>query len=161
MRERKTAGFHSRSLDKKLGFTGMKRYLKKKKRENDRWYGLATEHWVCSLGWGTAVFFTFAISYCSRKMLRTWIMIFNEDKQRWHKLRCCDIGFKKKKIWVFTFLLSVGYHLPFQHNELFHLPYMAVAEISLWRISLRVRQEEPFLLLKYILTLSLILCSCY
>ena len=31
--------------------------------------------------------------------------------------------------------LCVGYHLPFQHNELFHLPYMAVAEINL-RISL-------------------------
>ena len=55
---------------------------------------------------------------------------------------------------------SVGYHLPFQHNELFHLPYMAVAEISLG-ISLRVRPEEPFLLLKYIITLSLILCSYY
>ena len=27
--------------------------------------------------------------------------------------------------------MAVGYHLPFQHNELFHLPYMAVAEISL------------------------------
>ena len=26
---------------------------------------------------------------------------------------------------------SVGYHLPFQHNELFYLPYMAIAEISL------------------------------
>ncbi len=55
---------------------------------------------------------------------------------------------------------SVGYHLPFQHNELFHLPYMAVAEICLG-ISLQVRLEEPFLLLKYILTLSLILCSYY
>ena len=51
---------------------------------------------------------------------------------------------------------TVGYHLPFQHNELFHLPYMAVAEINL-----RVRPEEPFLLLKYIITLSLILCSYY
>ena len=39
----------------------------------------------------------------------------------------------------------VGYHLPFQHNELFHLPYMAVAEISLGRISIRVRPEEPCL----------------
>ena len=29
------------------------------------------------------------------------------------------------------------HHLPFQHNELFHLPYMAVAEISLRRISLQ------------------------
>ncbi len=28
-------------------------------------------------------------------------------------------------------LVSVGYHLAFQHNERFHLPYMAVAEISL------------------------------
>ena len=53
---------------------------------------------------------------------------------------------------------SVGHHLPFQHNELIHLPYMAVADISL-RISLRVRPEEPFLLLKYILTLALILFS--
>ena len=58
-------------------------------------------------------------------------------------------------------LISVGYHQPFQHNELFHLPYMAVAEITLGRISLRVRPEEPFLLLKYILTLSPILCSYY
>ena len=56
---------------------------------------------------------------------------------------------------------SVGYRLPFQHNELFNLPYMAVAEISLGRISLQVRPEEPFLLLKYILILSLILCSYY
>ena len=32
-------------------------------------------------------------------------------------------------------IISVGYRLPFQHNELFQLPYMAVAEISL-RISL-------------------------
>ena len=55
---------------------------------------------------------------------------------------------------------GVGYHLPFQHNELFHLPYMAVAEISLG-VSLRVKPEEPFLLLKYIITLSLILCSYY
>ena len=59
-----------------------------------------------------------------------------------------------------SFLIIVGYHLPFQHNKLFHLPYMAVAEISL-RISLRVRPEEPFLLLKYIITLSLILYSYY
>ena len=57
-------------------------------------------------------------------------------------------------------LMTVGYHLPFQHNELFHLPYMAVAETSLGK-SLRVRPEEPFLLLKYIITLSLILCSYY
>ena len=28
-------------------------------------------------------------------------------------------------------LITVGFHLLFQHNELFHLPYMAVAEISL------------------------------
>ena len=56
---------------------------------------------------------------------------------------------------------NVGYHLPFQHNQLFHLPYMAVAEISLGRISLQVRPEKPFLLLKYIITLSLILCSYY
>ena len=28
-------------------------------------------------------------------------------------------------------IVCVGYHLPFQHNELFHQPYMAVAEISL------------------------------
>ena len=34
-------------------------------------------------------------------------------------------------------IYTVGYHLPFQHNERFHLPYMAVAEISLG-ISLRV-----------------------
>ena len=27
-------------------------------------------------------------------------------------------------------MLLVRYHLPFQQNELFHLPYMAVAEIS-------------------------------
>ena len=58
-------------------------------------------------------------------------------------------------------LYNVGYHLPFQHNELFHLPYMAVTEISLGTISLRVRPEEPFLLLKYIITLSLIPCSYY
>ena len=32
--------------------------------------------------------------------------------------------------------VSVGYYVPFLHNELFHLPYMAVAEISLGRISL-------------------------
>ena len=32
---------------------------------------------------------------------------------------------------------SVGYHLPFQHNELFHLLYMAVAKISLGRISVK------------------------
>ena len=57
-------------------------------------------------------------------------------------------------------ILTVGYHLPFQHNELFHQPYMTVAEISLG-ISLRVRPEEPFLLLKYIITLSLILCPYY
>ena len=57
-------------------------------------------------------------------------------------------------------LYSIGYHQPFKHNELFHLPYMAVAEISL-RISLRVRPEEPFLLLKYIFTLPLILFSYY
>ena len=55
---------------------------------------------------------------------------------------------------------SVGYHLPFQRTEQFHLPCMAVVEISLG-ISLRVRPEEPFLLLKYIITLSLILCSYY
>ena len=55
---------------------------------------------------------------------------------------------------------GVGDHPPFQHNGLFHLPYMAVAEISL-RISLRVIPEEPFLLLKYIITLSLILCPYY
>ena len=55
----------------------------------------------------------------------------------------------------------VGYHLPFQLNELFHLPHMAAAEISLERISLQVRPEEPFLLLKYIITLSLILYSYY
>ena len=56
--------------------------------------------------------------------------------------------------------LSVGYHLPFQHNELFHLPYMAVAEISLG-IRLGVRPKELFLLLKYTITLSLILYSYY
>ena len=69
-----------------------------------------------------------------------------------------------KILWMLITLLdfknSVGYPLPFQHNELFHLPYMAVAEISLG-ISLRVRPEEPFLLLKSIITLSLILCSYY
>ena len=58
------------------------------------------------------------------------------------------------------FIFSVWYHLPFQHNELFYLPYMAVAEINLG-ISLRVRPEELFLLLKYIITLSLILCSYF
>ena len=62
-----------------------------------------------------------------------------------------------QRVWH---LIIVGYHLPFQHNELFPLPYMAVAEITLW-ISLRVRPEEPFLLLKYIITLSLILCYYY
>ena len=30
---------------------------------------------------------------------------------------------------VLLFIVSVGYHLPFQHNELGHLPYMAVALI--------------------------------
>ena len=40
--------------------------------------------------------------------------------------------------------VCVGYHLPFQLNELFHLPYMAVAEISLGRISLRqTRRAVP------------------
>ena len=58
-------------------------------------------------------------------------------------------------------ILIVGYHQPFKHNELFHLPYMAVAEISLGRIILQVKPEELFLLLKYIITLSLILCSYY
>ena len=62
--------------------------------------------------------------------------------------------------WSSTVMVHVGYHLTFQHNELFHLPYMAVAEISL-RISLQVRPEELFLLLKYIINLSLILCSYY
>ena len=66
----------------------------------------------------------------------------------------------KFKMNCYMALISVGYHLPFQHNELFHLPYMAVAEISLG-ISLQVRPEEPFLLLKYIITLSQILCSYY
>ena len=28
-------------------------------------------------------------------------------------------------------MVYVGYHQPFQHNELFHLTYMAVAEINL------------------------------
>ena len=57
--------------------------------------------------------------------------------------------------------MYVGCHLPFQHNELFHLPYMAVAEISLGMISLQVKSVEPFLLLKYIITLSLIRWSYY
>ena len=61
---------------------------------------------------------------------------------------------------IVSILISVEYHLLFQHNQLFYLPYMAVAEISMG-ISLRVRPEEPFLLLKYIITLSLILCSYY
>ena len=39
-------------------------------------------------------------------------------------------------------------------------PTFSAAEISL-RISLRIRPEEPFLLLKYTITLSLILCSYY
>ena len=65
--------------------------------------------------------------------------------------------FWSQKSMVNTNIEIVGYHLPFQYNELFHLPYMAIAEISLGR-SVRVRPEEPFLLLKYILTLSLILC---
>ena len=44
--------------------------------------------------------------------------------------------------YSFLILFFVGYHhQPFQHNELFHLPYMAVAEISLG-ISLRVRPER-------------------
>ena len=63
--------------------------------------------------------------------------------------------------WVLLLFVTAGYLLPFQHDELFHLPYMAVAEISQGRISLRVRPEELFLLLKYIITLSLILCSYY
>ena len=61
---------------------------------------------------------------------------------------------------VLCIYVIVGYHLTFQHNELFHLPYMAVTDIS-QRISLQVRPEEPFLLLKYIITLLLILCSYY
>ena len=67
---------------------------------------------------------------------------------------------------------SVGYHLPFRHNELVHLPYMAVASntsrsgqstISLvWMSTFtNLRLEEPFILLKYILTLTLTLCSYY
>ena len=58
-------------------------------------------------------------------------------------------------------IVSAGYRIPFQRNELFHLSYMTVAEISLGGISLRARPEELFLLLKYIITLSLILCSYY
>ena len=65
------------------------------------------------------------------------------------------------KLGIQTSFISVGNHLPFQHNELFHLPYMAVVEIGLGRVSLQVRPEEPFLLLKYIITLSLILYSYY
>ena len=43
----------------------------------------------------------------------------------WHlnQIKCKNNKMKKN--------LTVGYHLAFQHNELFHLPYMAVAEISL------------------------------
>ena len=68
------------------------------------------------------------------------------------------LGNRVRCTFIIHFFQSVGCHLPFQHNKLFHLPYMAVAEISL-RISLRVRPEEPFLLLKYIITLSLILIT--
>ena len=71
-----------------------------------------------------------------------------------------------KDIRYFSYKIGVGYHLPFQHNELGHLPYMAAALIpraqsrSVWQ-STNLRPEEPFLLLKYILTLSLILRSYY
>ena len=80
-----------------------------------------------------------------------WIMYKTKKLYFTKELHCTPVGPLRD---------IVGYHLPFQHNELFHLPYMAVAEISL-RISLQVRPEEPFLLLKYIITLSLILCSYY
>ena len=74
---------------------------------------------------------------------------------------CINEEMLPKYTYIHVYIyIYVGYHLPFQHNELCHLPYMAVAEISLG-ISLSVRPEEPFLLLKYIITLSLILCSYY
>ena len=79
----------------------------------------------------------------------------------WWVLFCKKLHETQGSQSKFHELYVVGYHLPFQHNELFHLPYMAVAEISLGRISLQVRPDEPFLLLKYIFTLSLILCSYY
>ena len=87
----------------------------------------------------------------------TWIpciLIHPVYNRLWTKI----IGMKPTEKMMSS--LNVGYHLPFQHNELFHLPYRAVAEISPG-ISLRVRPEEPFLLLKYIITLSLILYSYY
>ena len=71
-------------------------------------------------------------------------------------------------IWYEVFLLF-GYHPPFWHKELVLLRYMTVAlrsdqpEIRSDRdqsTSMCLRPEEPFLLLKYILTQSLIL-SCY
>ena len=93
------------------------------------------------------IYITKRKSECSEKKKLTITWEYWKQKQsnkwRWKK------KFQKS-------ISGVGYHLPFQHNELFHLPYMAVAEISLG-IRLRVRPKEPFLLLKYIITLSLIL----
>ena len=58
--------------------------------------------------------------------------------------------------------IGVGYPLPFQHNEQGHLPYMAVALIPRGSSpDQSTSLKSRFLLLKYILTLSLILCSYY
>ena len=76
------------------------------------------------------------------------------------------MGEIRKKMYFVVFN-NVGYHLPFQYNELGHLPYMAVALIPrhqsrlVWDQTTSTSLKSRFLLLKYILTLSLILCSYY
>ena len=92
---------------------------------------------------------------CNKKRFSFFLKVFRHDQAF---LR--EISLKTRNLDS-EYMHYVGYHLAFQHNERFHLPYMAVAEISLGRISQRVRPEEQFLLLKYIITLSLILCSYY
>ena len=67
--------------------------------------------------------------------------MFNQNTKHEAKKSIC-------RIFIALDIIDIGYHLPLQHNELFHLPHMEVAEISLG-ISRRVRPEEPFLLLKY------------
>ena len=50
-------------------------------------------------------------------------------------------------LWANSSFETVGYHLPFQHNELFHMPYMAIAETSpivSVQISLRLRVWRAF-----------------
>ena len=52
-------------------------------------------------------------------LLFTWGLIFMKLEQ--------EENFVSIYIYIYIYIY-VGYHLPFQHNELFHLPYMAVAE---------------------------------